>query len=259
VSGVTEFTGKRVLITGSSSGIGLATARALVESGARVVAVDLAEAPADLSPAAALRGDVGDPAIWATAGDLIRSELGGLDYAFLNAGVASHETDIAAIDDAEFRRVMGVNGDGVFYGVRTAVREIAAGGGPGAIVATSSLAGLVAFSPDPLYTMTKHAVVGLVRALAAPLREQRVTINAVCPGLVDTPILTAAMRGSIERERFPMLDADAIVAAVLDLFTGTETGGAWVCQPGRPPTRYAYRGVPGPVGHELPPENLSGL
>jgi NAD(P)-dependent dehydrogenase (short-subunit alcohol dehydrogenase family) len=257
--GVAAFTGKRALITGSSSGIGLATARALVARGARVAVVDLAEPPIDLSPAAALQGDVGDPATWAAAAEMIRGELGGLDYAFVNAGVASREVDVTAIDDAEYRRVMGVNGDGVFYGVRTAAREIAAGGGPGAIVATSSLAGLVAFSPDPLYTMTKHAVIGLVRALATPLAERRVTINAVCPGLVDTPILTPEMRGSIERERFPLMDPDAIVAAVLDLFTGTETGGAWVCQPGRPPTRYAYRGVPGPVGHELPPDNLSGV
>jgi NAD(P)-dependent dehydrogenase (short-subunit alcohol dehydrogenase family) len=253
---MTDLAGKRALITGAASGIGLATAAALVARGARVVAVDLAEPPADLSPAAALRGDVGDPATWTEVAGLVRAELGGLDYAFLNAGVASREDDIAKIDDAEYRRVAGVNGDGVFFGVRAAVREMGDGG---AIVATSSLAGLIAFSPDPLYTMTKHAVVGLVRALASPLGERGITINAVCPGLVDTPILTGAMRASIEREDFPLMDAEAIVAAVLDLFSGEETGGAWVCQPGRPPTRYDYRGVPGPRGHERPPENLSGL
>jgi hypothetical protein len=67
------------------------------------------------------------------------------------------------------------------------------------------------------------------------------------------------MRGSIDREGFPLMETDVIVGAVLDCFTGSGTGGAWVCQPGREPTRYEYRGVPGPVGHERPPQNLSGV
>jgi NAD(P)-dependent dehydrogenase (short-subunit alcohol dehydrogenase family) len=258
---MTDFADKRVLITGASSGIGLATARALLAGGARVLAVDLAEPPADLVPTASLSGDVGDPAIWPRVAGAVRAQLGGLDWAFLNAGVATRarDSDITAVEDAEYRRVSGVNSDGVFYGARTAVAEISASGGPGAIVATSSLAGLIAFAPDPVYTMTKHAVIGLVRALAEPLRPRGITINAVCPGLTDTPILTDEMRESIASAGFPLIDVGVIVGAVLDRFTGTETGGAWVCQPGREPTLYKYRGVPGPVGHELPPQDLSGI
>jgi NAD(P)-dependent dehydrogenase (short-subunit alcohol dehydrogenase family) len=251
------FEGKRALITGGASGIGLATARTLAERGAHVAIVDLQDAPAGLD-AVAVRGDVSDPETWTRVVEAVRSELRGLDYAFLNAGVASRESDLMKIDDAEYRRVMGVCGDGVFYGVRAAVPEIAAAGG-GAIVATSSLAGLLAFSPDPVYTMAKHAVVGLVRALADQLSEQSITINAVCPGLVDTAILTEAMRSAIDGQQFPLMEPEVIVATVLDLFAGAETGGAWVCQPGRPAVRYRYRGVPGPAGHERPPDDLSGI
>jgi NAD(P)-dependent dehydrogenase (short-subunit alcohol dehydrogenase family) len=254
---MSDFEGRRALITGGASGIGLATARALLDRGASVLVADLGDPPTDLA-APAVRADVADPGAWQGIMERARAELGGLDVAFLNAGVASRESDLTRIDDAEYRRVMGVCGDGVFYGARATVPEIAAAGG-GAIVATSSLAGLLAFSPDPVYTMAKHAVVGLVRALAEQLAEQGITINAVCPGLVDTAILTPEMRAAIDRDGFPLMEAGTIVDAVLDRIAGSETGGAWVCQPGRPATLYRYRGVPGPAGHNRPPDELSGV
>jgi len=252
-----DLRGRRALITGGASGIGLATARALLDRGARVLVADIGEPPADLA-AAAVRADVADPAAWPEIVARARAELGGLDIAFLNAGVASRESDLDRIDDAEYRRVMGVCADGVFYGVRATAPEIAAAGG-GAIVATSSLAGLLAFTPDPVYTMAKHAVIGLVRALADRLGEDGITINAVCPGLVDTAILTPAMRAAIDRDRFPVMAPEVIVEAVLDRIAGSETGGAWVCQPGRPALLYRYRGVPGPATHDRPPDELSGI
>ena len=78
---------------------------------------------------------------------------------------------MTAVTDESYRRIVSVNVDGVFYGVRAVVPSIEARGG-GAIVATASLAGLISYSPDPVYAMTKHAVVGLVRALAPQLRSQ---------------------------------------------------------------------------------------
>ena len=84
-------------------------------------------------------------------------ELGGLDYAHLNAGIALGESDIAAIPDDDVERILDVNIDGVVLGARAVIPAMRDRGG-GAIVATASLAGLIAFAPDPLYTLTKHAV-----------------------------------------------------------------------------------------------------
>jgi NAD(P)-dependent dehydrogenase (short-subunit alcohol dehydrogenase family) len=249
--------GSRTLITGGASGIGLATARELLAQGGRVLVVDVQDPPADLA-AAAVRADVREPEDWRRIADAARSELGGLDFAFLNAGVASHEADLSAISDEEFRRVLDINAFGVFYGARAVVPLIAESGG-GAIVATSSLAGLLAFAPDPVYTMAKHAVVGLVRALAPPLRRQDITINAVCPGIVDTPILTEAMRVALTSEHFPVMEPSTIVTAVLDCFVSDGSGDAWVCQYGVPARRYRFSGVPGPAGGERPPEIMSGI
>jgi NAD(P)-dependent dehydrogenase (short-subunit alcohol dehydrogenase family) len=249
--------GRRTLITGGASGIGLATARELVRRGGRVLVVDVQDPPDDLA-GSAMRADVRDPADWERVGATARSELGGLDFAFLNAGVASRQADVVAIDDDEYRRVLDINVDGVFYGVRTAVPLLTEAGG-GAIVATSSLAGLIAFAPDPVYTMAKHAVVGLVRALAGPLAGRNITINAVCPGVVDTAILTEEMRASVTAERFPMMEPQVIVTAVLERFASGDSGGAWVCQHGQPAREYRFRGVPGPAGHQRPPQNLSGI
>src|SRR5256885_17054938 len=95
--------------------------------------------------------------------------------------------------EEQSRRIMGPNVDGVVFGARALVPSMAARGG-GAIVATASLAGLIAFSPDPIYTLTKHAVVGLVRALAPQLEPPGIPPNAVCPGLTDTPLVCGDRR-----------------------------------------------------------------
>jgi len=255
---MSALAGKRALVTGGASGIGLSTARELTARGARVLVVDIQDPPADLEVAAAVRADVRDPDEWRRIGALAESELGGLDYAFLNAGVVSAESDIAKITDDDFRRTLEVSVNGVFYGTRTAVPLIAAAGG-GAIVATSSLAGLIAFSPDPVYTMAKHGVVGLVRALAGPLGEQGITINALCPAIVDTAILNEERRAAIADAEFPMMTPEEITASVIELFLGEESGGAYVCQYGQPAVRYRYRGVPGPAGHQRPPSEMSGI
>jgi NAD(P)-dependent dehydrogenase (short-subunit alcohol dehydrogenase family) len=229
----------------------------LLRQGGRVLVVDVQDPPPDLD-AASVRADVRAPDDWTRVVSVVRAELGGLDFAFLNAGVASREAELTEIDDEEFRRVLDINAFGVFYGARAVVPLLAEAGG-GAIVATSSLAGLIAFAPDPVYTMAKHAVVGLVRALAAPLERQSITINAVCPGIVDTAILTDEMRAAVAAEGFPVMQPDTIVSAVLERFLGAGSGDAWVCQYGQSAQRYRFRGVPGPAGGERPPELLSGI
>ena len=115
-----------------------------------------------------------------------------------------------------------------------------------AIVATASLAGLVAMPLDPVYTLTKHAVVGFVRAVAPQLAERGITINALCPGFADTPIVESELREWVDGQGIPLISPETVAAAALAAARSGETGEAWVVQPGREPVVYGFRGVPGP-------------
>ena len=99
---------------------------------------------------------------------------------------------------------------------------------------------------DPIYTLTKHAVVGYVRAVAPQLAERGIRINVVCPGFVDTPIVTPELREWIEGEGIPLIAPEQVAEAVLVAARSEETGQAWVVQPGREALVYEFRGVPGP-------------
>lgn len=140
---------------------------------------------------------------------------------------------------------MRVNVDGVFYGARAAVRSMRKRGA-GAIVATASLAGLIPFPPDPVYDLTKHAVVGLIRSIAPTLAEHDITANCVNPGMTDTNILNDDAKKMFAAADFPLMPASQIADAVVHAITCGETGRCWVCQPGREPTAYEFRNVPGP-------------
>ncbi len=210
---------RSALVTGSASGIGAAVVRLLEDEGTAVLPLDLATG-----------FDVSDPDAWDT--------IGGVDFAFLNAGIGGSGDDVAG-----YRRMLGVNVDGVVFGVRRLEQAMAAGS---SIVATASLAGLVPMPHDPIYTLTKHAVVGYVRAIAPHLAERRIRINAICPGFVDTPIVTDELRAWIESQGIPLIQPDRVAEAVLAAARSEETGQAWVVQPGREPLRYEFRGVPGP-------------
>src|SRR5205807_3735525 len=155
--------------------------------GARTVIADI-QPPPEGAGELYLDVDVGDAAAWEAAVRLIEERLGGLDVVHLNAGVALNVADPAELSVEQYRHVMRVNVDGVFLGVRAVLPALQRRGG-GAIVATASLAGLTAFVIDPVYTASKHAVVGLVRSLAPLLEPRRITINAVCPGIVETPLV----------------------------------------------------------------------
>jgi NAD(P)-dependent dehydrogenase (short-subunit alcohol dehydrogenase family) len=258
-----ELAGKVALVTGAASGIGLAAARRLRAAGARVAVLDLDQALGAVAAAEIgghfVRADVGDPDDWSRAITEVTGAFGGIDIAYLNAGVTTPEASVSEVPDASYRRIMRANVDGVFFGVRAVAPEIERRGG-GAIVATASLAGLIAYSPDPVYAMTKAAVVGLVRALAPQLAAKHITINAICPGLVDTPLLGNDARELAAAVHFPLIPAEAIAEAVYGRVVGTDTGQAWVCQMNREPTAYRFAGVPGPRGEaagRTPPAGLA--
>ncbi len=114
------------------------------------------------------------------------------------------------------------------------------------IVATASLAGLMAMSLDPIYSLTKHAVVGFVRSAAPQLAERGIRINALCPGFADTPIVDRELREWVAEQGIGLISAERVAEAALTAARSEETGQAWVVQPGREPLVYEFRGVPGP-------------
>jgi NAD(P)-dependent dehydrogenase (short-subunit alcohol dehydrogenase family) len=178
--------------------------------------------------------DVRDPRAW--------ERIGPVDVACLNAGVVTGEGDVTAIDDEAYRRVLSVNVDGVFYGVRALARVMPGGG---RIVVTASLAGLVGIDSDPVYGLTKHAVIGFVRSVAPQLAERGIRIQAVCPGIVDTPMI-APLRDRLVESGFPLLRPEGVADAVAAALASDGTGEAWVVQPGRAPVQFRFPGVPGP-------------
>jgi len=210
---------RSAIVTGGASGIGAAVVGLLEEEGTAVQSLDLATG-----------FDVADPAAW--------ENMDGVDFAFLNAGVGGSGDDLAG-----YRRMLGANVDGVVFGVRRMEQVMAPGG---SIVATASLAGLMPMPADPIYTLTKHAVVGYVRAMAPHLAERGIRINAICPGFVDTPIVTAELREWIVSEGIPLMAPEHVAGAVLAAARADDTGRAWVVQPGRDAIPYEFRGVPGP-------------
>jgi NAD(P)-dependent dehydrogenase (short-subunit alcohol dehydrogenase family) len=138
---------------------------------------------------------------------------------------------------------MGANVNGVVFGVR----RLAVVQQPGsAIVVTASLAGLVAAAADPLYTLTKHAVVGLVRSVAPQLRGRGIRINAVAPGFVDTPLIGDDGRARFLAAGFPLLQPEEVAGAVLAAAESSGSGQVWVVQPGREPVPFRFPNVPGP-------------
>ncbi len=215
---------RSALVTGGASGIGAEAVALLEGEGCDVLSLDLVSG-----------FDVADAAAW--------EQVGAVDFAFLNAGVSTGVSEIAALDDERYRRALGANVDGVVFGARRMAQVMEPGS---AIVATASLAGLVAMPLDPIYTLTKHAVVGFARAVAPQLLARGITINAVCPGFADTPILDMEMREWVAGQSIPLIPPETVAGAALAAARSGETGRAWVVQPGREPLVYEFRGVPGP-------------
>lgn len=216
---------KAALVTGSASGIGAAVVHRLRAEGYDVHGLDLVDG-----------FDVGDPTAWQRAPTV--------DLACLNAGVLTGERNVGDLTDEQYRRIISVNLDGVVFGVRALAPRMPAGG---VIVAMSSLAGLTDMPSDPIYALTKAAIIGFVRSVAPQLAERGIRINSVCPGIADTPMLDAAgMRPAAAAANFPLLSAAEVAEAVWCAASSGGTGEAWVVQPGRDPEPYRFRGVPGP-------------
>jgi NAD(P)-dependent dehydrogenase (short-subunit alcohol dehydrogenase family) len=174
---------------------------------------------------------------------------GGVDLAFLNAGVQTGTWLGDEFDLELYRRAMGVNLDGVVFGVQALMGPMKARGG-GAIVATASLAGLVGMPIDPLYTANKHGVVGLVRALGPVLAADRIAINAICPGFTETDIVVP-IKELLAAQGLDLIDPQIVADTVVRILRSDDAGEAWFVQLRREPDRFRFRNVPGPGA---PPE-----
>ncbi|XVQ07998.1 SDR family oxidoreductase [Spirillospora sp. CA-255316] len=240
--------GKTALITGGSNGIGAAVARRLAAGGARVVLADVDEARgralADELGGRFVRCDVRDPADSEAAVAAAVEAFGGLDVAFLNAGIVYGGGLGDDFDPDRYRRAMSINLDGVVYGVHAALPALRARGG-GDIIATASMAGLTATPFDPVYGANKAAVIGLVRALGPAHAPEGIRVNALCPSFADTDIL-GAKKAELEETGFPILEVKDVVEAFMAILDGEDSGEAWFVVPGREPGPFKFRGVPGP-------------
>ncbi len=236
MTGVLE--GRIALVTGAGGGIRLATAKAFAEAGASVVLADrdeeaIGRATEGIRSAGhkviGVTCDVTDRAQVTTMIEQAVTTYGRLDAAFNNAGVNSDSASLLDTDDDEFDRIIAVNLRGVWNCMKTELRQMIAQGN-GAIVNCASIGGMVGSKGRSAYSASKHGVIGLTRSAALDYATHGIRINAVCPGMINTPMAVAVtknydpeiVKAMVAREPIGRFgEPEEIAAAVV-----------WLCTPG---------------------------
>lgn len=187
-----DLNGKVAIITGGASGIGEATARVFAQAGAQVIVADVQDGGRVAKEIGGVfqRTDVRSSDEVKALCDFAVSEYGRLDVLFNNAGIELH-APLAGMDDAAHKSVIDVNLNGVFHGLKWGIQAMARNAGPnrGSIVNTASVAGLIGTPGLGSYAASKHAVVGMTRTAALEMGPMGIRVNAVCPGVIRTPMV----------------------------------------------------------------------
>jgi len=242
---VAILSGQRAFITGGASGIGAEMARRFTREGAHVTVADVNDDGGKLV-AAEVGGDfehldVTDRKAW----DAVIAAHEPFDVVCLNAGVSTYQHvagNVSAypfehLDDDKYERIMSINVDGVVHGARAVIPGMVARKS-GHILVTASLAGIIAIPPDPIYGLTKHAMVGLVKSLGPALEPHGVCISALCPGFVDTPLVTDVTRDFIKAFSSDVLDVSVAGDLAMRALTERIAGSQWTVSHGEPIQQY---------------------
>lgn len=212
-----QFQDKVAFITGGASGIGRATALAFAESGATVVIADVQEKEGHETvkmiealgrPSHFFLCDVSREDHVKTAVQGTVQKFGRLDFAFNNAGIEGVTEPIQNASLENFKRVMDINVQGVWLCMREQVPVMLKQGG-GVILNCSSIAGLVGFPSISPYVASKHAVIGLTKSVALDLAKSGIRVNAICPGVIQTPMIERAT-GHDEKARSAYASAEPV-------------------------------------------------